>query len=341
MAERETTGEDALIQATFAPLASGFSGALGLKDDCALLTPPAGMDLVLTTDAVAEGVHFFADDAACDIAWKALAVNVSDLVAKGAQPLVYLLALAFPEQPARAWLDGFQAGLAEAQAAFGLSLAGGDTDRRPGPISIGVTAIGVVPHGHFVKRATAQAGDLLFLSGTLGDASLGLRLRQDFARAAAMGLDEGAAEALVARYLRPQPKLALAPVISAFASAAMDISDGVVKDCGRLARASGVSATLDGARVPLSVAARGAVAHSPDLFELVLSGGDDYEVLAAVRPDRADAFREAAAKSGVAVTEVGRLAEGQGVTVTGRDGRPLDIECGGWDHFPSQPRDGP
>ena len=335
MAERETRGEDALIQSKFAPLASGFPGALGLMDDCAVLTPPAGMDLVLTTDAVAEGVHFFPDDAARDIAWKALAVNVSDLVAKGAQPLAYLLALSFPERPDDAWLADFQAGLADAQAAFGLSLAGGDTDRRPGPMSISVTAVGAVSQGTFVERATARPGDLLFLSGTLGEAALGLLLRSDVSRAVAIGLDEAAAKALVARYLRPQPRLALAPVISAFASAAMDVSDGLVKDCGRLARASGVAAHIEGGRVPLSEPVRAAVARSPDLFRLVLTGGDDYEVLAAVPPDRADAFRDAAAKSGVAVAEIGRIADGQGITVTGPDGHALDVGRGGWDHFPS------
>ena len=335
MPDKGTRGEDGLIQTTFAPLASGFSGAFGLKDDCALLTPPVGMDLVLTTDAVAEDVHFFPDDAARDIAWKALAVNVSDLVAKGARPLAYLLALSFPARPDDAWLAEFQAGLADAQAAFGLSLAGGDTDRRPGPLSISVTAIGTVPQGAFVRRATARAGDLLFLSGTLGDAALGLLLRQDMMQAAQMGIDAEPARRLVGRYLRPQPKPALAPVISAYASAAMDVSDGLVKDCGRLAGASSVSAHIDAALVPLSDAARAAIEHAPGLLKAVLTGGDDYEVLAAVAPDRADAFRDAAAKSGVAVTEVGRLADGQGVRVTGRDGHALDLVRGGWDHFPS------
>lgn len=334
MAEQETRGEDALIQATFAPLASGFSGALGLKDDCAVLSPPPGMDLVLTTDAVAEGVHFLADDPAADIAWKAVAVNVSDLVAKGARPVVYLLALSLPERPERRWLEAFQAGLAEAQAAFGISLAGGDTDRRPGPLSANVTAIGVVDQGRFVHRTTARAGDHLFLSGTLGCSALGLLLRRDFDRTQAMGLDEGSAKALVARYRRPQPRIALAPLLAAFASAAMDISDGLIKDCGRLARASGVAARIEGGLIPFSDAARTALRHLPDLFGVALTGGDDYEVLAAVPPANADAFRDAAAKGGVAVAEIGRLAEGQGVTVTGPDGDPFDVESAGWDHFP-------
>ncbi len=335
MAAKEAGGEDELIETTFAPLASGFAGALGLKDDCAVLSPLPGEDLVLTTDAVAEGVHFFADDAPADVAWKALAVNVSDLTAKGARPVAYLMSLSFPARPERAWLDAFAAGLAEAQAAFGIALAGGDTDRRPGPLSITVTAIGCVPQGRMVRRATAQAGDSLFVSGMLGDSALGLSLRQDASRARGMGLDDAKARALVRRYLRPEPRLALAPHLLSFATAAMDISDGLVKDCGRLARASGLGAELDAARLPLSLPARSALCNRPELLETVLTGGDDYEVLAAVPPNHAEAFRQAAAESGVAVTEIGRLVPGQSVTVTGPDGAVLEVRGAGWDHFPA------
>lgn len=334
MSDDEARGEDALIQETFAPLASGFAGAFGLKDDCALYAPPSGKEIVFTTDAVAEGVHFFSDDAPADIAWKALAVNVSDLVAKGATPVAYLMAVSFPERPSAAWLRRFQAGLADAQSAFGLALAGGDTDRRPGPLSIAVTAIGVVPAGRFVRRGTAAAGDLLFLSGSLGASALGLLLRQAPERADALGLDAAGAEALVRRYLRPQPKLALAPVLAQFASAAMDVSDGLVKDCGRMAQASGVAASIDAGRIPWSDPTQIALRTRPDLLGLALSGGDDYEVLAAVPPENAAAFREAAAKGGVSVSEIGRLTDGQGVTVTGSDGREVDVGRAGWDHFP-------
>jgi thiamine-monophosphate kinase len=326
-------GEDELIETTFAPLASGFPGALGLKDDCAFLTPLPGEDLVLTTDAVAEGVHFLPDDAPRDIAWKALAVNVSDLTAKGARPIAYLMSLSFPNHPERAWLDGFSAGLAEAQAAFGIVLAGGDTDRRPGPLSVTVTAIGGVPAGRMVRRSTARPGDVLFLSGTLGDSALGLLLRKDPARAAEMGLEAAGACALVTRYLRPEPRLALAPHLLSFATAAMDVSDGLVKDCGRLALASGVGAILEAARVPLSPAARTALDRQPALLEAALTGGDDYEVLAAIASDRVPDFRAAAAASGIPVTDIGRLVEGSGVAVTGADGRPLDFGITGWDHF--------
>ncbi len=256
-------GEDELIQRTFAPLAAGFPGALGLKDDCAVVTPPAGHDLVLTTDAVAEGVHFFSGDAARDIAWKALAVNVSDLIAKGARPIAYLLSLSFPDEPDRAWLDDFAAGLAEAQSAFSISLAGGDTDRRPGPMSATVSAFGSVPHGRMVRRDGARAGDRLFVSGTIGDSALGLKLRLDPGLVSALGLDATRVAPLLARYLRPDPPLALAPHLLKFASAAMDISDGLVKDCGRLARVSGVARANRRRRVPLSASARAVVGGVP------------------------------------------------------------------------------
>ena len=328
-------GEDDLIQRTFAPLAAGFPGAFGLRDDCAVLAPPAGHDLVVTTDAVAEGVHFFSDDAARDIAWKALAVNVSDLIAKGATPIAYLLSLSFPEEPARAWLDEFAAGLAEAQAAFGLSLAGGDTDCRPGPASATVAAFGSVLAGRMVRRAGARAGDRLFVSGTIGDSALGLKLRFDPGLVGALGLDATHVAPLLARYLRPQPPLALAPLLLEFASAAMDVSDGLLKDCGRLADVSGVAAHIEGVRVPLSAAARAVVSADPGSFRTVLTGGDDYQVLAAIAPDRAEAFEAAARASRVDVTEIGALGGGTGLSVTALDGHPLAFEGGGWDHFPA------
>jgi thiamine-monophosphate kinase len=327
-------GEDELIQQTFAPLAAGFPGALGLKDDCAVLTPPPGHDLVLTTDAVAEGVHFFPDDAARDIAWKALAVNVSDLIAKGARPIAYLLSLSFPDEPPRAWLDEFAGGLAEAQVVFGLSLAGGDTDRRPGPMSATVAAFGCVPHGRMVRRDGARAGDRLFVSGTIGDSALGLKMRSEPALLRTLGLDATCAAPLVARYLRPQPPLALAPHLLEFASAAMDVSDGLIKDCGRLTLASGVAARIEGSCVPLSASARAAIAADALLFQTAVTGGDDYQVLAAVPADRAGAFRQAALASGVNVTDIGSLAAGMGVSISALDGEPMVVEGGGWDHFP-------
>ncbi len=321
-------GEESLIQGFLAPLAAGFPGAFGLRDDCALLTPEPGTELVLKTDPVAAGVHFFPDDAPEDIAWKALAANVSDLAAKGAQPVAYLMALAFPAAPAREWMQRFADGLRQAQTAFGCHLIGGDTDRTTGPLTISITVIGSVPAGKMVRRATARVGDLLYVSGTIGDATLGLRLRRDPALAKAWGLDSSGAEYLVGRYLRPRPALALRDALRAHASAAMDISDGLVKDLDRMCRASGTGARIESARVPHSAAARLAVRAQPGLLTDLLTGGDDYEVLVAV-PEKSQAAFEAETR----LSAIGEMVSGSGVDVRDAAGAPMAFGRTGWDHF--------
>jgi thiamine-monophosphate kinase len=327
-------GEEAIV-ALLAPLAAGFPGAFGLADDCALLTPAPGTELVLKTDPIAEGVHFLAGDAPEDIAWKALAVNVSDLAAKGAMPLAYLMALSFPAAPDRAWLARFVSGLAAAQARFGCHLAGGDTDRRPGPLTVTITAVGSVPAGAMVRRGAAKPGDAIFVSGSIGDADLGLALRKDASLASAWGLSPAQAVQLVGRYLRPEPRLALAAALRAHASAAMDVSDGLVKDLGRLSKASGVAARIAASDVPLSTAARTVLAAAPDMLARLFTAGDDYEILAAVAHDRAQAFAADATAAGVPVARIGVLSAGPpAVEVTAPDDRPLALPAAtGWDHF--------
>lgn len=326
-------GEEAIIQEFLAPLARNFPGAFGLKDDCALLTPEPGTELVLKTDPVRAGIHFFPDDPPADIAWKALAMNVSDLVAKGARPLAYLAALSFPETPRREWMAQFARGLGEAQAAFGCHLIGGDTDRAPGPLSIAITAIGIVPRGRMVRRGTARAGDVLFVSGTIGDSAMGLYARSNGFARRFWPLDEAERAWLEQRYRRPQPRLALASALIEHASAAMDVSDGLVKDLDRMARASGVGARVEMLRVPLSVAGAKVAASVPEWRVRAMTGGDDYEVLAAVPATRADGFAADAAAAGVAVTAVGQFEGEAGVRVLGADGAPVAVDRTGWDHF--------
>ena len=335
-------GEESIIQDYLAPLAAGFPGALDLQDDCAILVPTPGHDIVLKTDPVAAGIHFMADDRPEDIGWKALAVNVSDLAAKGAVPRAYLMALSFPEAPTGAWMAGFAAGLSEAQAAFGIHLAGGDTDRRPGPISISITVLGEVPTGRMVRRATAHAGDVLYVTGTLGDAALGLKLRQAPDLAAQWGIGPLAVACLVGRYLRPQPRLALRPALLAHARAAMDLSDGLAKDLGRMARASSCGATVALADLPLCEAARSAVQSDPLLWQSIAAGGDDYEVLLAVPPEAAGAFEQAVEAidrqeprhaTRLAVTRIGLMTTGPDVRLLAADGRPIQLDRPGWDHF--------
>lgn len=333
MGDTRIHSEDELVGTFLAPLAAGFPGALGLRDDCAVLAPTPGCELVLKTDPVVAGVHFFADDDAADIAWKALAVNLSDLAAKGATPRIYLMSLSLPEAPERAWMARFAEGLGAAQRAFGIHLAGGDTDRTPGHFSIAITVIGEVPAGRMVRRAAAQAGDALYVSGTLGDAALGLALRSDGALAARLGLSADEAAHAVGRYMRPQPRIALAEALRTHARAAMDLSDGLMKDLGRMCRASGVGARAIGPDLPLSPAMRRALAAEPARIRDAVAAGDDYEILAAVPPTACEAFEVAARSAGVAVTRIGEITSAPEVHVLDVRGVPLVPERSGWDHF--------
>lgn len=327
-------GEEALIRRYFAPLARGFPGAHDLKDDCASLALPEGHVLVVTTDAIAEGVHFFADDAADDIAWKAIATAVSDLAAKAATPLCYLMALALPPKPDAQWLAKFTSGCAEAQAAFAMPLAGGDTDRRQGPLAITITALGALPREISLRRDEARAGDLIYVSGALGGSALGLALRSDPSRAHTLGLDEATAKALLTHYLRPTPRLALAQALRANAHAAMDISDGLAKDLTRMSRAAGVKIIIEEARVPLDPGLICAARSDAGLRDLALIGGDDYEILAAVPAYRSARFEADAEAAGLAVTAIGRCEEGHGLTILDQTRAERTLPTLGWDHFP-------
>jgi thiamine-monophosphate kinase len=334
MSEQEITGgEEAIVQEYLAPLAAKFPGAFGLQDDCALLTPEPGTDLVLKTDPVRAGVHFFPDDPPSDIAWKALAMNVSDLAAKAARPLIYLLAFSFPQAPSRRWLGEFAAGLAEAQSAFGCHLVGGDTDRAPGPLSIAVTVIGQIPRGRMIRRGGARAGDILFVSGTIGDSAMGLYARTNGFARRFWPLDQAERDLLAERYRRPRPRLDLAPALLDHATAAMDVSDSLVKDLDRMARASRVAATIDMMRIPLSHAAAKVAGTVPEWRIRAVTGGDDYEILCTVPPAQADAFRQAAARTGVQVTAIGEVSAGSGVRVLDAAGAEVVIDRTGWDHF--------
>lgn len=329
--EDDLSAEERLIARYFRPVATA-PGALGLVDDAAVLTPPDGCDLVLTTDGVIAGVHFFPDDPPGDVARKVLRMNLSDLAAKGARPAGFLMSVALPEPLDSAWLGGFAAAIDQDAAAFGCPLLGGDTDRTPGLLSVSISAFGIVPRGRMVRRSTAKPGDVVLVTGAIGDSALGLRLRRDPHLAARWGLSSGQAKALVGRYLVPEPRNVLAEAVLAHASAAMDVSDGLAGDLAKLCRASGVAIDVELARVPLSVAAATALAADPTLIETLVSGGDDYEIVLGVAPSRLDAFEKAAAATGVPVTELGRLAAGSGTSFT-RDGVPLTLSKHSYSHF--------
>jgi thiamine-monophosphate kinase len=326
MADR--SGEDDLIARFFAPLA-GPEG-LGLLDDAAVLTPPADADLVITKDAIVAGVHFFADDPPAAVARKALRVNLSDLAAKGAEPLGFLLALALPGDWTIAWLAAFAQGLGEDAAAYRCPLFGGDTVKTPGPLMASITALGRVERGRLVARTGVKPGDMLYVSGAIGDAALGLRAR----RGLLPSLAAEHRDFLVDRYLLPRPRLALGRALARFANGGMDVSDGLVGDLTKMVRVSGVSARVELARLPLSAAAAAAIAIDPALFEIAATGGDDYEILASVAPSNAAAFEAGAAEAGVAITRIGQaLAGADPPRFFGRDGAEVAFGRGAYSHF--------
>ncbi|MCF4164481.1 thiamine-phosphate kinase [Zavarzinia compransoris] len=309
------------IQRLFAPLGRSEPGAFGLGDDAAALAPAPGQDFVLTKDAIVGGVHFFPDDPADAVAAKLLRVNLSDLAAKGAVPRAYLLAAGFPADLDGAWMEGFARGLGDDIGHFGGALVGGDTVSTPGPAFFSLTAIGEVPSGTMIRRAGARPGDLVCVSGTIGDAALHVAHRLE-------GRAVQGAEHLERRYRFPEPRLALGRALRGVARAACDISDGLVADLGHICEQSGVGAVIEAAKLPLSPAAAASIAADAALLETVLTGGDDYELVFAAAPDS-----DLAALSAITpVTVVGRFEEGHGVRVLDGAGSALKLSRTGWRH---------
>ncbi len=312
--------EAELIATLLAPISG--PGGLALKDDAACLTPPPGHDLVVTTDALVAGVHFFSDDPPASIARKALRVSLSDLAAKGAAPLGFVLSLCLPPDWTLAWMLGFVESLGQDALAYRCPLVGGDTVRMPGPLTLSVTALGAVPHGRMVARTGARPGDQILVTGTIGDAALGLALRRtpDAPWAKALGQEDR--DHLADRYLHPQPRNALFAALRDHAHAAMDVSDGLIGDVIKLLIASGVSGSIDLDAVPMSPAAARATKNDVNLVEIVMTGGDDYEVICTVPPEKMRSIRQAAELEGVPITAIGTVVEGNDPPVfADRNGR--------------------
>jgi thiamine-monophosphate kinase len=325
------SGEDSLIARYFRPLATD-PGAFGLGDDAAILKP-AGDEIVVTTDAIVEGVHFLPDDPPDTIARKALRVNLSDLAAKGATPAGFVLTLAL-RAAEEAWLAPFARGLGEDIARFGCPLLGGDTVSTPGPLMISITAFGRVPPGGMVHRHGAKVGDRVVVTGTIGDAALGLDILRGGAVGAALVEDAGTKEILVGRYRIPQPRTALAKAIRDHASAAMDVSDGLAGDLAKLCDASGVSAVIDAPSIPLSAAAAKLLGGGVVGVEAIVAGGDDYEALGTVPENRLEALVRDAELAGVAVTSIGIIVAGRSAPrFLDRGGREIALPRLSYSHF--------
>ncbi|HEY7978848.1 MAG TPA: thiamine-phosphate kinase [Rhizomicrobium sp.] len=318
-------GEFELIAQLFAPLSAKAAGAYGLTDDAATIQPPPGQELVVTADLLTAGVHFRADDPPALIARKSLRVNLSDLAAKGAEPAGYLLSLALPRDWTLPWMQSFADGLREDQNAFSVALLGGDTTSTSGPLTIAITAFGFVPAGSMIRRNGAKLGDHVFVSGTIGDAGAGL--------AALVGelanISAADRETLVSRYQVPLPRLALGEGLRGTATAALDVSDGLLADLGHIAGTSGVRVVIDADRIPLSLAFKA----SGGSVSLAVAAGDDYEIAFTVPAAKRDDVRRVADQAATPITEIGRVEAGAGVALLDSSGHEIPVSKTGYRHF--------
>jgi len=315
------------IRRFFAPLAG--PGGLGLSDDAALVDCRPGRRLVVTADALVAGVHYLSEDPPDLIAQKLLRVNLSDLAAMAARPLFYLLTTALPRHLGGAWLEAFARGLAADQDRFGVALLGGDSVATEGPAVLSLTAIGEVAAGAEIRRSGARPGERIWVSGTIGDAYLGLAVLRG--AHAALSPDERAA--LIGRFRLPEPRTELGPRLAGIASAMIDVSDGLVADLGHICETSGVAAVVELAAVPLSPAARHVVADMPQLLPRLAAGGDDYELLFTAPPAAEARIAALAAELALPITAIGRIESGDGVRLRDRQGREITLASTGYRHF--------
>ena len=338
MKTRANLGEFEIIERFFAPLSRSEPGALGLTDDAAVLSVAPEDSLVVSTDTLIAGRHFPPEETAANVAAKGIAVAFSDIAAMGAAPLAYTLSLSLPlawegEQMA-GWLKAFSAELHVQQQAIGVVLVGGDTVATPGPLSLTFTVFGVIDAGRVLRRSNARPGDLVFVSGCIGDSAMGLSVL----RGELKELDEAQRDALVLRFRRPRPRLALGIRLAGVAHAAVDVSDGLIADLGHICDASGVRATIYAGRVPLSHAACAALRANPARMAQILSGGDDYELVFTAAPAAADDIARIATDVDLPLTAIGQIDRKtafrqRAVIVVGEDGQELDLDVGGYRHF--------
>jgi len=317
------------ISRLLTPLAE-HPAARGLLDDVAVLEPPPGRTLILTHDTLVEGVHFLATDPADTVAAKLLRVNLSDLAAKGAEPFGYLMSCAWSTGGGWDWREAFARGLLDDQRRYGLTLLGGDTVSTPGPLTLGATLIGWGQPNRTPSRAGARTGDVVLVSGAIGDGGLGLKAVQGRIGA----LSDVDAAWLADRYRRPEPRLDLAALVGREATASADVSDGLVADLGNIARASHLAALLELDRIPLSDAGGRWLGQQADqaagLVELA-TAGDDYEIVFTAPPDRVASIQQEARDLGCSVRSIGRMRDGDGVEVT-VGGQVQTLTRTGWRH---------
>lgn len=311
-----------LIDQYFRPLCG--PEALSLKDDAACFTPPDGFDLVITKDLLLEGVHFRSDDPVETIGGKALAVNVSDCVAKGATPHLYWLGLALPDGVDNVWLAKFSDGLNAAQSRYACHLAGGDTTKSPKQLAISITLIGLVPTGKMVGRGGAKIGDDVYITGTLGDGAFGLWCLEN---------NELGFERLISSYRQPCPAVQLGARLTDVASASADVSDGLIADAGHIANTSGLQITLWKDRLPLSKQAGALLDKHEELEWMRWAGGDDYQIVFTAAKEHREKVDTIASSTKTQISRIGTTETGSGVQLLDKHGEILQVTHKGYTHF--------
>jgi thiamine-monophosphate kinase len=322
-----TRNEFDIISKYFSPLSKGFKGAFGLKDDAAVISPKKGYDLVITKDAIVENVHFFQDDKPYGIALKLLGVNLSDLAAMGAKPIGYLLAVILPRDIDDEWFEEFSSGLGDGMAKFGGALIGGDTTSHDGPLTLSLTAIGEVPHNKALKRSGAKEGDLIFVSGNVGDSYLGLQILKDNIDA-----PEDAKKYLIERYDIPHPRTELGTKLIGIATSCVDISDGLVADLGHICETSKVGAEVNFGDVPFSDFAESIIEGRRDAINM-LTGGDDYELLFTAPATAEQTITDLSKELNISIKKIGKMVVGERIKVLDKNGVEIVITHGGYQHF--------
>lgn len=304
---------------------------LGIGDDAAILAPPAGQELIVSTDTLVADVHFSSTTEARDVGWKSLAVNLSDLAAMGATPAWALLALTLPDA-SRGFVEGFAEGFAELAAQHHVALVGGDTTQ--GHLSITVVVHGFAPPEQALRRDGARPGDQVFVTGTLGDAAAGLRCldHRDRRVAELFNAPGETREALIARLHRPTPRMSAGTALRGLASACIDVSDGLLADLGHIAAGSDVAIEIDAAQLPASSALLALFGESERLA-LQAGGGDDYELAFTASSLQAPAIMRDLARIGCGVSRIGRVIAGEGVRLLDDDGKEIALGRRGWEHF--------
>jgi thiamine-monophosphate kinase len=326
---RQTLSEFDIVKNYFAPLTVTEKGAFNLTDDAAVMDIPNGRGLVVTTDTLVEGVHFLTEDLPENIAAKLLRVSLSDLAAMGSTPAFYNLSIATKASTPSDWFKAFAAGLLADQKQFGITLIGGDTVATSGPITLSITAMGLVEKGRVIRRNGARLGDDIWVSGSIGDAALGLLVATGKLRS----ISEKNRKYLMSRYRKPVPQTLLGPKLTNYINSAIDISDGLIADLKHICEASNLGASVQIADVPLSNPAKIVLAEEPGYIDLILSGGDDFELLFTADKSFRTIEKSLTKDLNVSLTRIGMIVRGRSVEIFDVNGDEYSISKIGYTHF--------